>query len=405
MKLLTALVLATYAEKIEKIRQLDVEQVDDESRSDSFITSIRLNPNINPEKRLNKLIEFSGSLLDVHFADWKSGSRLKKNFERLGGKMLAAYQRCGPDREEPDDDTDQNERSEQNPRLDDESCKAVKQVTTGFSKWADRFMSDCGSYKKNSHIPNKMKKFKKKLVSRLQKEGKCMDAADEFTKPKSGQIVKRFDKLGPDFKVKFDLNIKSAMSSYSNILFATSANANLLSNASFDDLLKQHGNINHDASYPAINRHPGIWINPGKSSDETAGLTICAEYVKWENVNGRPLDRCFTDTNIDVMKPLKINTWYEIEFEQFCWIDDDYYDYYDYYYDYRSDRFSVSEGCDTRISVRGDGVNFSYQHTLGNRMDAFQTHSDVVVYGGLPSNTFPAANVKVQNFEFENKED
>ena len=140
-------------------------------------------------------------------------------------------------------------------------------------------------------------------------KGKCLDVSDEFTKPKSGQVVATFDELGPDITVTFDLKIDSAQREYSNILFATSAGADKLAKANFDDLLKLHGNINHDAAYPEINRHPGIWVMPGKPSDEKAGLMICAEYVKWENSSGRPLDRCFSHQNIDSWKELIVGEW------------------------------------------------------------------------------------------------
>ena len=136
-----------------------------------------------------------------------------------------------------------------------------------------------------------------------------MDVADEFTKPKSGQVIATFDELGPDFSVTFDLKINSAQSDYSNILFATSASADKLAKADFDDLLQLHGNINYDAAYPEINRHPGIWVMPGQASDTTAGLMICAEYVKWEHRSGRPLDRCFSHENDEFWKKLTIGEW------------------------------------------------------------------------------------------------
>ena len=47
-------------------------------------------------------------------------------------------------------------------------CEAVKQITTGFKKWSDRFMADCGSHQKNPQIPKKMDKFKDKMISHLQ---------------------------------------------------------------------------------------------------------------------------------------------------------------------------------------------------------------------------------------------
>ena len=166
-------------------------------------------------------------------------------------------------------------------------------------------------YHKYSIYSSKQRQFNPRKLNLCisPNQGKCLDVADEFTKPKSGQVIATFDKLGPDFSVTFDLKINSAQSDYSNILFATSASADKLAKADFDDLLQLHGNINHDAAYPEINRHPGIWVMPGQASDTTAGLMICAEYVKWENSSGRPLERCFSHKNVDFWKKLTIGEW------------------------------------------------------------------------------------------------
>lgn len=411
--LLLASSVSAEQQVVDKTRQLDIElSADDGSRSDETIVhSERVNLNINPTNRLNKLTQHAQNFLQSDFSDWSGKDRLSSNFDRLNEKMLSAYNRCGGG---ADSNDDEEVKSGKDRAISKDPCEAVKQITVGFRKWSDRFMADCGSHQKNPQIPKKMDKFKEKLISHLQTQGKCLKTSDEFTKPKSGQVIATFDELGPDFTVSFDLKINSAQNDYSNILFATSASADKLAKADFDDLLKLEGDIKHSADYPEINRHPGIWVMPGKASDDRAGLMICGEYVKWENSSGRPLERCFSYQNIDSFKKLIVGEWYEVKFEQYCWEDedyyyDDYYDYYDYYGDYSrstnsAERFSwVYEGCDTRITINGPEVNFSYQHTMGNRQDAFQTHKDVTVYGAIPSNAFNPANVKINNFSFKNE--
>ena len=78
--------------------KIEFEDQDDERK----VQSIRLNPNIDPIKRLNKLLKFSDDIFDSHFSDWKKYERTKKNINRLGNKMLQAYNRCGAGKPEKD---------------------------------------------------------------------------------------------------------------------------------------------------------------------------------------------------------------------------------------------------------------------------------------------------------------
>ena len=148
-------------------------------------------------------------------------------------------------------------------------------------------------------------------------KGKCLTETDEFTKPKSGQVIGTFDELGQAFKVRFDIMIKSVEEGYSNILFATSADAETLADATFNDLLKIKGTIPKDSPYPEINRHPAMWIMPGNTSDEKAGLMICGEYIRnkwtpfWSGINpiNGPLERCWSHENVESWKELSVGEW------------------------------------------------------------------------------------------------
>ena len=172
-------------------------------------------------------------------------------------------------------------------------------------------MSDCGSHQRNPQIPSKMDKFKTKMLGHLQSQGKCLKETNEFTKPKNGQIVGKFeDYLDKSFKINFDIMIKSAEENFSNILFATSASPETLANADFNDLLKIRGDVAKDASYPEIDRSPAIWVMPGNENDEKVGLMMCGEYVQWEwNPNPKPVTRCWSHENVESWKQLTVGKW------------------------------------------------------------------------------------------------
>ena len=139
-----------------------------------------------------------------------------------------------------------------------------------------------------------------------------MQETDEFTKPKSGQVVRKFDEFGKSFIVSFDIMIKSAEETFSNILFATSAGPETLANADYNDLLKIRGDIPKGSSYPEINRHPAMWIMPGNTSDDKVGLMICGEYVRPSfaiDSFPKPIDRCWSHKNVEAWKELSIGEW------------------------------------------------------------------------------------------------
>ena len=245
-----------------------------------------------------------------------------------------------------------------------------------------------------------------------------MTETDEFTKPKSGQVIGKFDELGQAFKVSFDIMIKSVEEGYSNILFATSADAETLAGATFNDLLKIKGTIPKDSPYPEINRHPAMWIMPGNTSDEKAGLMICGEYIRnkwtpfWSAVNpiNGPLERCWSHENVESWKELSVGEWsvfwslmvflnsflfrYTVEFHQWVW------DYVEYEYGWGYYEHTYDFGSVTKITITGRDVNFSYRNTVGGDLNVFQRHKNVKVYGAIPSNTFKPANVKIDSFRF-----
>ena len=141
-------------------------------------------------------------------------------------------------------------------------------------------------------------------------KGNCLVETDEFSRPKNGQVIAEFDELGMAFTVSFDIMIDSAQKHFSNILFATSASAETLGNADYNDLLKIRGDIKKGESFPEINRHPAMWIMPGNANDEKVGLMICGEYIQWDwNPNPKPVDRCWNHENVETWKKLSLGNW------------------------------------------------------------------------------------------------
>jgi len=367
----------------------------------------------HPKSRLNRLMIFSDEILSDSFSTWKQQDKTKKNFQRIGTSMSKAFDRCGfyegtaedpgfptdPDADEDDDDTRSVDRYDRT-----DACKATMQLTNGFRKWADRHIQNCNGQSQHNHIEKKMKRLQKKMLKALERSGKCIPG-ENFDKPESGKVIKTFDELGPNWDLKFSLKAKKRSSQWTNILYSTSGSLKKLEKADLE-VVDQWGDIKYDAEYPELNRVPAIFFKPG-----TLDLYVCFEHVKWEHVNGNPLQRCFSSDDTDSWNELKVNEWYDVEISSDCF--DDSYDYYSYssysssyYYYWRSGRNRRSHtgptsGCSVSVKIQGKDNDFTYTRILGDRPDAFQRHQNVAVYGPMPENDhFKAAKVEIADFEF-----
>ena len=47
----------------------------------------------------------------------------------------------------------------------EDQCEGMKNITTGFSNWADTYLSSCKSYKKKPHQTIRMKKWGRILLN------------------------------------------------------------------------------------------------------------------------------------------------------------------------------------------------------------------------------------------------
>ena len=135
-------------------------------------------PPRHPLQRLTKLTEFSEELLADWFTFLPSQARwinkFAKNAERMRTKFQRGNQRCGyydennlphggPERRRREVDDELN--SERYNRTDPK--EGVKQITTGFRKWAERYISRCSGQRNYQHQVNRMNLWNDKLQKHL----------------------------------------------------------------------------------------------------------------------------------------------------------------------------------------------------------------------------------------------
>merc|ERR1712086_1193083 len=78
-------------------------------------------PPQHPLQRLNKLVTFSTELLNEQFTFWKRKDKFISKFSNAADRMKSAVERYN--REDP--------------------WEGTKQITTGFRKWAERYIAGC----------------------------------------------------------------------------------------------------------------------------------------------------------------------------------------------------------------------------------------------------------------------
>ena len=137
-------------------------------------------PPRHPVQRLTKLVNFSSELLDTWFTSLPSQQSWKQKFETNGLRMRNTFFRCGfYDNQLPNGGPAPAEEvavEARKRRADDDDlrydrqdpCKGTKQITTGFRKWAQRYLSQCSGQRKFSHQINRMNKWYTKLAGHLE---------------------------------------------------------------------------------------------------------------------------------------------------------------------------------------------------------------------------------------------
>ena len=135
-------------------------------------------PPRHPLQRLERLTEFSAELLN----DWYSWlpskdawvAKFANNAERMERNFNRGNQRCGHydenqlphggpaerKRREADDDVFRYDR--------EDPAVGTKQITTGFRKWAERYISACHGQRVYLHQVNRMNKWNALLQAHLE---------------------------------------------------------------------------------------------------------------------------------------------------------------------------------------------------------------------------------------------
>ena len=131
-------------------------------------------PPRHPLQRLNTLISFSQELLDNWYGFLPSQAKWKNKFVTNGSRMERSFtrgeQRCGFF-----DDNSQHGGPARKRRADDDTLRydttdprtGTKEITTGFRKWAERYISDCSGQKTHQYQINRMSKWNNILQAHL----------------------------------------------------------------------------------------------------------------------------------------------------------------------------------------------------------------------------------------------
>lgn len=156
-------------------------------------------PPRHPLDRLNTLVTFSAEVMDMpeynlmrtnRRENWKK--KFAKNAERMEKNFTRGNQRCGfyDESQMPHGGPETLDRKKRSDdfleRYDrDNACIATKQITTGFRKWAERYIAQCSGQKKKQFQIKRMNKWFEILQDHLesanpdacQKEIECTMAA------------------------------------------------------------------------------------------------------------------------------------------------------------------------------------------------------------------------------------
>merc|ERR1712031_4386 len=135
-------------------------------------------PPRHPLQRLKRLTQFSEEILN----DWYSFlpskdawiNKFAKNAERMERNFKRGNQRCGyydegnlphggPERKRRDVDDEDFRYDREDPAV------GTRQITTGYRKWAQRYMANCSGQKNNSFQVLRMEKWNSLLQAHLAK--------------------------------------------------------------------------------------------------------------------------------------------------------------------------------------------------------------------------------------------
>ena len=138
-------------------------------------------PPRHPLQRLDRLVEFSHELLDDWYTDLPSQQSWKGKFERNADRMERNFergnQRCGFYDETQLPHGGPSERRKREIDADSiwdrynrfDPFTGTRQITTGFRKWAERYISTCWGQRNYKYQVNRMNKWNGLLQAYLVK--------------------------------------------------------------------------------------------------------------------------------------------------------------------------------------------------------------------------------------------
>ena len=137
-------------------------------------------PPRHPIQRLNRLVEFSAELLNDWYSFLPSQSswigKFERNAERMERNFERGNQRCGfyDENQLPHGGPSERRKREIDAdsiwdRFDREDPSVgTTQITTGFRKWAERYLSQCSGQRNYNFQVNRMNKWNGALQGHLE---------------------------------------------------------------------------------------------------------------------------------------------------------------------------------------------------------------------------------------------
>ena len=129
-------------------------------------------------KRLQGLVRGTTEILNSGAFNRKPKSWIKMweqkivtNADRMERSYNRGNKRCGEE-DRKRRDIDAGDRYDR-----EDPCRGVKQLTTGFANWVDRYIPNCSGQRDHSHQTNRMNKWGDRLQTVMQcdKTPKCLD--------------------------------------------------------------------------------------------------------------------------------------------------------------------------------------------------------------------------------------
>ena len=134
-------------------------------------------PPCHPLQRLNRLVEFTEEIMNDWFSFLPSQeawiTKFATNAERMERNFNRGNQRCGFYDENnlphggPSDDRKRRAADDVDRYNREDPVEGVKQLTTGFSKWAQRYLSACSGQRNYQYQVNRMSKWNAALQGHL----------------------------------------------------------------------------------------------------------------------------------------------------------------------------------------------------------------------------------------------